>query len=177
MPRPSTIAIAGTTMPGSPLVIPDSSTLARLISEPTDRSIPPVSTASVWPRLTMARVTDCSRMFMKLARVEKRLETSEPTTIRITRSATTMVWLPLRRKKPRRALGLRIVMLRSLQAAFWCVTTRMMCSSVISAPVSSPPMVPSHITSTRSAMPITSGSSELIISTATPFAAISRMMR
>src|SRR6185312_3897858 len=62
-------------------------------------------------------------------------------------------------------------------AARSLVASCMMLSSAISWPASSPVTRPSRMTMTRSAMPMTSVSSELIIRIATPEAARSRMMR
>jgi hypothetical protein len=63
------------------------------------------------------------------------------------------------------------------QAARLLVASAMIGSSAMSAPTSSPVTTPSRMTTTRSAMPTTSESSELIIKTAMPLTASSRMMR
>src|SRR5882757_1568304 len=77
--------------------------MTRLIKEPTARSMPPVSTVRVWPRLTSARPVDCSNTLAKLPKLRKRSLSTAPMASMSSRSAMTIrrpaLLVNLRRKR------------------------------------------------------------------------------
>lgn len=96
IPRASTKMIATHIIDVLPLVMPDNNTLARLTIDPIERSMPPVITTRVCPRLTIASAVDCSKMLVAFERVLKRSETMMPNKARITISPITVIKPPLR---------------------------------------------------------------------------------
>ena len=79
----------GTTIFGSPSIQPEAKFEVNEIVAPTERSMPPVSTTIVWPRLTNPSAADCWKTLRKLFRLAKRGLAIVPITSRSTMSPTT----------------------------------------------------------------------------------------